>query len=338
MRQKSALITGITGQDGSYLAELLLQKGYTVIGITSGKSDRNNVKKIEKQITWIVGDITDEKFVNETLKTHMPDEVYNLASISSVQSPWEDPVGTVASTALAPLYFLEVIRTCSPRTRFFQASSAEMYGDSKESPQKESTIFQPKSPYGAGKLLAHHMVENYRSAHALFTVSGILFNHESPRRPAHFVTRKITSTCARISSGANEVLVLGNLDAKRDWSFAGDIVLGMWLSLQSERPDSYIFASGEVHTVREFVEEAAHALGMQLHWEGKGVEEKGFDTQGKVIVEVSPDFYRPPEARVRCGDIARAGAALGWKPETSFNALVEMMATFDAKLQGLYTA
>lgn len=313
MAKKRALITGITGQDGSYLAELLVGKKYAVEGIDRGD-----------------GDLLDHSFIRGLVEKRY-DEIYNLASISTVASPWEDPVGVVKSTALIPLLFLEAIRASSSETKFFQASSAEMYGDPAESPQTETTHFNPRSPYGWGKLLAHQAVEGYRSAHNVCAVSGILFNHESPRRGEQFVTRKITSTLAHISRGAGEVLQLGNLDAKRDWSFAGDIVRGMWMSLQSAKPDSYVFASGEVHTVREFVEEAARALGTELHWEGKGIDEKGLDAQGKIIVEISSDFYRPLEKQIRCGDITRASTKLGWKPETSFKKLIEMMVQFDSK-------
>lgn len=324
---KRALITGIAGQDGSYLAELLVGKGYAVSGLVRNAGEKSLVAAVDT-IELIHGDVRDEKCVRELVARKF-DEVYNFASIATVQNPWEDPAGTVLSTALPPLHFLEAIRTSSPTTRFFQASSAEMYGDAAESPQSETTIFRPQSPYGSGKLLAHQMVEKYRATFDLFAVSGILFTHESPRRSPHFVTRKITSTLARIAHGSDETLKLGNLDAKRDWSFAGDIVRGAWLSLQQSVPDSYVFASGEAHTVREFVEEAARILGMELRFEGSGANEKAFDAVGKLIVEVNPDFYRPIEATVRCGDISHALRSLGWKPETSFKALVEMMVNDD---------
>lgn len=324
---KRALITGVSGQDGSYLAELLLEKGYAVSGVardTHGKSSLKNTDDIE----LIEGDVRDKEFVRSLVAKEF-DEVYNFASIATVQNPWEDPVGTVVSTALPPLHFLEAIRDSSRATRFFQASSAEMYGDTAESPQSETTMFRPQSPYGSGKLLAHQMVEKYRSTFNLFAVSGILFNHESPRRSPHFVTRKITSTLARIARGSGETLALGNLDAKRDWSFAGDIVRGAWLSLQQSAPSTYVFASGEVHTVRECVEEVARVLGMKLRFEGGGANEKAFDAEGKLVVAVNPDFYRPSEATVREGDISHALRTLGWKPETSFKALVEMMVSSD---------
>ncbi len=303
---KKALITGIAGQDGSYLAEFLRTKGYEVAGV-----DKND------------GDLLDPEFIKSLVGKEF-DEIYNFASVSTVQSPWEDPVGTIKSTGLMPLYFLEAIRTQSLKTKFFQASSAEMFGDTAESPQSETTAFAPRSPYAYGKLLAHNAVEGFRS-HGVFGVSGILFNHESPRRGLHFVTRKITSTLSRIARGADEVLELGNLDAQRDWSYAGDIVEAMWMSLQHDKPDTYVFASGEVHTVREFVEAAAAALDKTIRWEGNGVDEKGYDQNNKELVRVNPAFFRPVETQTRRGDISKIKKALGWTPKTSFMELVEMM-------------
>lgn len=311
-RMKRALITGASGQDGSYLVELLRENGYEVRALT--RKD---------------GDITDPTFIEKVVKEEKLDELYNLASVSTVASPWENPEGTLASTALAPLYFLEAIREYSPSTRFFQASSAEMYGAIAESPQNENTPFRPQNLYGIGKLAAHNLVEAYRKDHNLFAISGILFNHESPRRPEAFVTSKITSTLARIKSGEDIDLTLGNLDAQRDWSFAGDIVRGMWMSLQAEKPDTYVFASGTAHTVRDFVNAAAKALDMHITWEGKGEQEVGKNEKGKTIVRVDPVFFRPVETHIRCGDITRARSVLGWVPEISFNELVAMMATND---------
>lgn len=315
---KHALITGVGGQDGSYLAELLLANGYSVSGV-----DRRNVGSVDG-VEIIVGNILKRDFVLDLVYRKF-DEIYNLASVSTVQSPWEDPVGTVESTALAPLYFLEAIRTLSPSTRFFQASSTEMHGDVAESPQNETTAFRPRSPYGFGKLFAHNMIEKYRSMHGIFAVSGILFNHESPRRSTHFVTRKITSTLVRIANGENEVLVLGNLDAKRDWGFAGDYVEAMWMMLQTDIPDDYIIASGESHTVRDFVEATASALNLKVIWEGSGDNEVGKDAKGNALVRVSKEFFRPIEKVDRCGDISKIKKTLGWKPKTSFAELVRMM-------------
>lgn len=310
---KRALITGVAGQDGSYLKEMLEQKGYSVTGI-----EREN------------GDLFDNTFV-KTLVSKRYDEFYNFASVSTVESPWDDPVGVVTSTGLIPLTILEAMRTESPSTRFFQASSAEMYGDPVESPQHELTPLRPRSPYGIGKAWAHEAIQMYRREHGLFAVSGILFNHESPRRGERFVTRKITSTLSRIAKGSDEVLELGNLDAKRDWSFAGDIVRGMWMALQHEQAGDYVFASGEVHSVREFVEAAAQALGLTINWEGRGVEEKGV-SNGKIIVAVNPQYFRPLEKQLRQGDISKARRELGWAPEASFSDLVKMMAQADADM------
>lgn len=304
---KKALIAGVAGQDGSYLAELLKEKGYEVTGV-----DRSNGNLLERDFTF---SLVERGF----------DEIYNLASISDLSKPWDDPAAVIASTALIPVQFLNAIRLAAPQTRFFQASSAEMYGDPVESPQRESTPFNPRGPYGWGKLLAHQLVENFRSTHGLFTVSGILFNHESPRRPAFFVTRKITSTLARIARGAEDVLELGNLDSMRDWSFAGDVVRGMWLSLQAKQPNTYVFASGTSHTVREFVEAAARALGITLRWEGSGTEEKGYDEKGRLLVRVNPEFYRPKERNPWRGDIAKIKKELNWEPQVSFEELVAMM-------------
>ncbi len=327
---KRALITGVSGQDGSYLAEFLLTKGYAVTGVIYDATHTENIKTLAQKIDLVEGDVTEREFV-QSIVTKQFDEIYNLASISTVQSPWEDPASTVVSCGVVPLVFLEAIRTTSPHTKFFQASSAEMYGDPGESPQTELTPFKPRSPYGYGKLLAHQAVECYREQYNVFAVSGILFNHESPRRGQHFVTRKITSTLARIANGSQEVLRLGNIESKRDWSFAGDITRGMWLSLQHDVPQTYVFASGETHTVREFVEVAAAALGITITWQGSGVEEKGL-SDNKIIVEIDPAFYRPLESEVRRGSIAKITHELGWLPETSFKELVGMMISADSHI------
>jgi GDPmannose 4,6-dehydratase len=320
---KRALITGIAGQDGSYLAELLVEKGYAVSGVVRHSSNTENLESIQDKLELITGDVLDEAFVRSLVAQRF-DEIYSLASVATTQGAWADPVGVVRSAGVVPMTFLESIRLTSRETKFFQASSAEIYGDPVESPQSERTLFHPNNPYGYGKLLAHQAVDGYRSQHDLFAVSGILFNHESPRRTVQFVTRKITNTLARIAKGADEVLCLGNLDSVRDWSYVGDIVRGMWLSLQQEKADSYVFASGEVHTVREFVDAAATAVGMSIVWEGAGVEEKG-KVGGKVVVAVDPAFFRPAETRIRQGDITKASRELQWRPEVSFTELVTMM-------------
>lgn len=320
---KKALITGITGQDGSYLSELLLEKGYEVTGVTR---ERDAASPVSDRVILVEGDIGTKEFVDKRVAQHF-DEIYNLASIATVAEPLKDIPEIERITAGAPLLFLEAIRTLSPETKFFQASSAEMYGGTLESPQNEMTPFAPVNPYGIAKLKAHRAVEEYRSK-SVFAVSGILFNHESPRRPATFVTRNITSALARIALGADEVLRIGNLEHKRDWSYAGDVVRGMWQSLQVTEPSSYVFASGEVHTVRDFVNEAANMLGMSLTWEGSGLEEVG-TSNGRTIVSINPAYFRKAEAHVRCGDASRARKILGWESKVSFSELVRMMVEAD---------
>lgn len=315
---KRALITGVKGQDGSYLAELLMANGYAVAGVD--RAGGGSVGGAE----LVVGDILSQEFVREMVSQKF-DELYNLASVATVQSPWEDTVGTINSTGLAPLYFLEAIRTLSPNTKFFQASSAEMFGDPQISPQNENTTFNPKSPYGIGKLMAHLSVEQYRREFKLFAVSGILFNHESSRRGEGFVTRKITKTLARIKAGTEKELVIGNLNAVRDWGFAGDYVEAMWKMLQEATPNDYVIASGETHTVRDFVHAAARAIGLSLVWEGEGEKELGKDAKGNIVVRVSKDFYRPVEKVNRCGDISKIKKNVGWEPKTRFEDLVRMM-------------
>ncbi len=318
---KSALITGVTGQDGSYLAELLLEKGYRVIGLD--RTDSGD--KISERITLYKGDITDGKLLSEITAKEKPDEIYNLASVATVARPWEDPIYVLNVTGIVPIALLEIIRKEFPKTKLFQASSAEMFGDPQKSPQNEETKFQPKNPYGLGKLIAHLAVGQYRVQHGLFVVSGILFNHESPRRGEGFVTSKITKTLARIKAGTEKELVIGNVDAVRDWGFAGDYVEAMWMMLQADTPDDYVIASGETHTVRNFIDVAARDLDFKITWEGIGENEIGKDTSGNVIVRVSEEFFRPVEKVDRCGDISKIKKALGWKPKTSFEELVRMM-------------
>jgi GDPmannose 4,6-dehydratase len=302
---KRALITGITGQDGSYLAELLVEKGYSVVGYK--------------------GDVTDYELLAKTITKEKPDELYNLASIATVAKPWDDTLRVLQVTGLAPVALLEILRKESPRTKFFQASSAEMFGDPENSPQSERTPFRPKNPYGMGKLLAHLAVGQYRVQHDLFAVSGILFNHESPRREEGFVTRKITRTLARIQAGVEKELVVGNVNAIRDWGFAGDYVEAMWQMLQADVPDDYVIASGKTHTVRDFINATAKALNFKIVWEGNGENEVGKDMKGNIVVRVSKDFYRLVEKVDRCGDISKIKKTLGWKPKTSFEDLVRMM-------------
>lgn len=325
--KKRAFITGIAGQDGSYLAELLLSKGYDVSGLVRNetKESPRNLIGIRNELNLVFGDISDEKLLHRIVSELAPDEIYNLASVSSVISPWHDPVGVSEVTALPPVKILEIIRNTNPAIKFFQPSSAEMFGNPKESPQSERTPFLPHNPYGIAKLFAHTMVEQYRDAHGIFACSGIIFNHESPRRADHFVTQKIVKTLRRIARGENAILELGNLDSKRDWGFAGDYVEAMWLMLQANKPDDYVIATGESHTVREFVETTAALLNMEISWEGTGLRETGKDVKGKIVVGINEKFYRPFDIVARLGDIGKIQSALGWFPKTDFRGLVEMM-------------
>ncbi len=314
---KKALITGITGQDASYLAEFLLNKGYKVFGTTRRTSTVNNerIKHIEEQIEILSADLLDQGSLTSVISKAQPDEVYNLAAQSFVKTSWEQPVLTGEFTALGVTRVLEAIRTVNPKIKFYQASSSEMFGKVIEVPQKETTRFHPRSPYGVAKAYGHYITLNYRESYDIFACSGILFNHESPRRGMEFVTRKITNAVARISLGTQDKLELGNLDAKRDWGFAGDYVEAMWLMLQQDEPEDFVIATGEAHSVREFVELAFATAGVK-DWE-------------KYIVANSPAHLRPAEVDHLIGDYGKAEKMLGWKPKTSFKELVEMMVAAD---------
>ena len=314
---KSALITGITGQDGSYLAELLLSKGYQVFGLVRRTSTINtiNIGHILNDIELISGDLLDEGSIYRALKKSNPDEVYNLAAQSFVTASWDQPILTGDITALGVTRLLEAIRNFNPQIRFYQASSSEMFGRAQETPQTERTSFYPRSPYGVAKLYGHWITINYWESYNIFGCSGILFNHESPRRGLEFVTRKITDAAVRIKLGLQSELRLGNLDAKRDWGFAGDYVKAMWLMLQQDRPDNYVIASGETHSVGEFAQIAFETMG--LNYED--------------FVFVDPRFIRPAEVDLLLGNPAKALDKLGWKPEVSFRHLVEMMVESDMK-------
>lgn len=318
---KKALITGITGQDGSYLAELLLSKGYEVFGLVRRLSTPNivNIKHIEDNITIIPGDLLDQGSLADALITSEPDEVYNLAAQSFVKASWSQPVLTGEFTALSVTRMLEAIRQVNKKIRFYQASSSEMFGKVTETPQKETTRFYPRSPYGVAKVYGHYITLNYRESYDIFACSGILFNHESPRRGLEFVTRKITNAVARISLGKQEKLGLGSLEPKRDWGFSGDYVEAMWLMLQQEKPDDYVIATGENHSVEEFVEEAFKVVGIN-DWE-------------KYVVPNKKEHMRPAEVDYLIGDYTKAKEVLGWKPKTSFKELVEMMVKADIEME-----
>ena len=317
MAQKSALITGITGQDGSYLAELLLSKGYRVFGTVRRLSTPNmeNIKHIVHDIELLSADLLDQSSLTDAVKASEPDEVYNLAAQSFVKTSWDQPVLTGEFTALGATRVLEAIRSVNKKIKFYQASSSEMFGKVVEVPQKETTRFHPRSPYGVAKAYGHYITLNYRESYDMFAVSGILFNHESPRRGIEFVTRKISNAVARISLGKQDKVELGNLESKRDWGFAGDYVEAMWLMLQQDEPDDFVVATGETHSVREFVELAFKVVGIK-DWQ-------------QYVVSDHPKHVRPAEVDLLIGDASKAKKVLGWTPKTSFPQLVEMMVKAD---------
>lgn len=332
---KHALITGITGQDGSYLAELLLEKGYEVYGIMRRKSvvDYGNVEHIKDKIHFIYADMTDPISLITAMKISQADEVYNLAAQSFVATSWEQPLATADIDALGVTNMLEAIRTVKPEARFYQASTSEMFGLVQTIPQTETTPFYPRSPYGVAKLYGHWITKNYRESYDLYACSGILFNHESERRGKEFVTRKITDAVARIKLGVQDHLELGNMDSKRDWGHSKDYVKAMWLLLQQDHADDYVIATNETRTVREFVEVAFGHVGIEIEWEGTGVDEIGKDkATGKTIVKVNPQFFRPAEVDILLGNPAKAEKELGWKREISFSQLVERMVKNDLAL------
>jgi GDPmannose 4,6-dehydratase len=341
---KKALITGITGQDGAYLAELLLGKGYTVHGLRRRSSSFNSgriehlyqdLHEPNARLFLHYGDLTDATNLIRLIQQIEPDEIYNLGAQSHVYVSFETPEYTANGDGLGPLRILEAIRILGleKKTRFYQASTSEMYGKVQEIPQKETTPFYPRSPYGVAKLYAYWITVNYREAYGIHASNGILFNHEGPTRGETFVTRKITRAVAAISKGRQEKLFLGNLDAKRDWGHARDYVEGMWLMLQQPAPDDYVLATGETHSVREFVEKAFAEAGQSITWKGSGEKETGSDAKtGKVLVEVDPRFFRPTEVDLLIGDASKARDRLGWAPKIKFDALVREMVRSDLKL------
>ena len=331
---KRALISGITGQDGSYLAELLLGKGYQVWGLvrrssSPGTTRIHHLLDVEPSLQLVDGDLADASSLERVVEAVEPHEVYNLGAQSHVHVSFQLPVYTGDVTGLGAVRLLETIRGLGSRVRFYQASSSELYGKVRESPQTETTAFAPRSPYAVAKAYAFYITQNYREAYGLFAVNGILFNHESPRRGENFVTRKITRGIAAIKSGRQETLRLGNLNASRDWGYAGDYVDAMWRMLQAERPDDYVIATGETHTVREFCEVAFGRADLPVEFEGQGLEEKGRGSDGSVLVEVDPDLFRPAEVESLQGDASKAREELGWRPQVTFKALVAMMVDAD---------
>ena len=336
---KKALITGITGQDGSYLAELLLQKEYEVHGIIRRSSSfntaridhlYNNPDFMGKKLFLHYGDVTDTSNLNRILERIQPNEIYNLAAQSHVKVSFELPEYTAEVDAIGTVRFLDAIREVGLKPKFYQASTSELFGKAQQVPQNEKTPFYPRSPYGVAKLYGYWIIINYREAYNIFACNGILFNHESPRRGETFVTRKITRAAAKIKLGMEEKLSLGNLNAKRDWGYAPEYVDGMWRMLQLSAPDDFVLATGETHTVREFVDLAFKELDMELAWSGNGADEKGIDEKTKkVLVDVDTRYYRPTEVELLIGDPTKAKEKLGWIPETKFTELVKIMAKAD---------
>lgn len=330
---KIALITGITGQDGSYLAELLLEKGYEVHGIVRRSSliNTDRIDHIYEQIHLHYGDLTDSTNLVRIIQQVQPDEIYNLGAQSHVKVSFEMPEYTGMVDGLGTLRILEAVRLLGMegQTRIYQASTSEMFGKVQEIPQKETTPFYPRSPYGVAKVYGYWIVKNYRESYGLHASSGILFNHESPRRGETFVTRKITRGLSRISTGQQDVLYLGNLNAKRDWGHAKDFAEAMWLMLQQDEPDDYVIATGEQYSVREFVERAAPYFGLKIEWMGDGLDEIGFDwNTKKTVVRVSPKYFRPAEVDTLLGDSTKARKKLGWEPKISFDQLIEDMCIY----------
>lgn len=331
---KTCFISGITGQDGAYLAKLLLEKGYTVHGgyrrISQAETVRLQKLGILSDVRLHEFDLADANSIFRTIRKVQADEFYNLAAQSFVGASWEVPVQTSDVNAMGVLRILDSLRTLAPETRFYQASTSEMFGKVAEVPQRETTPLLPRSPYGVSKVFGHFITRNYRESFGMHASSGILFNHESPLRGAEFVTRKISLALARLARGGSEPCVLGNLDAKRDWGFAGDYVEGMWRMLQQDTPDDYVLATGVSLTIRDFANFVAEALGMKLDWNGAGVAEYAIDrNSGKRVIEVSERFFRPAEVDLLLGDASKAARVLGWKPTVSVRQLAEMMARAD---------
>lgn len=340
---KKALISGITGQDGSYLAELLLDKGYEVHGIirrsssfNTGLIDHLHNDPLVNQSKFFLhhGDLSDGSNISRLLEKIQPEEIYNLGAQSHVRVSFDIPEYTSDIVGLGTLRLLDAIKDTKIKTRFYQASSSEMFGLVQEVPQQETTPFHPRSPYGCAKVFAYWITRNYRESYDIFASNGILFNHESPRRGKTFVTRKIARALAKIKAGHDDVLFLGNLEAKRDWGYAKDYVEGMWRMLQHDKPDDFVLATGETHSVREFTEETARYLGINLAWEGSGIDEKGIDADtGKTIIEIDPRYFRPAEVDLLIGDYSKAKERLGWEPKAKFKDIVKIMT--DAEMENL---
>lgn len=337
MNKKIGLILGITGQDGSYLAELLLEKDYEVHGIIRRSSTFNTsrIDHIYSQLHLHYGDITDTLSIEHIIQKSNPDEIYNLAAQSHVQVSFEIPEYTGQVDALGMLRLIETVKNFNPNIKIYQASTSELFGKVQEIPQKETTPFYPRSPYGVAKQYAFWIAKNYRESYNMFISNGILFNHESERRGSTFVTKKITEALVKIKNGEQNILKLGNLNSKRDWGYAKDYVYGMWLMLQQDKPDDYILATNETHTIREFIEEAAPYVDINIEWIGDGINEKGIDKNtGKIIVEVDKKYFRPAEVDILLGDPSKAKNILCWEPKVKFKELVKIMMEHDIKTGG----
>ncbi len=338
MGDKTAIITGVTGQDGSYLSELLIEKGYSVFGMVRRTSQavagRNLISHLvgNPNFHLVSGDLADQVSLEKVVSEVSPDEFYNLGAQSFVPESWRSPTSTSNITGLGVLRCLEAIKSFSPDCRFYQAGSSEQFGKVVEMPQNEDTPFYPRSPYGCAKVFAHYITKNYRESYDLHASTGILFNHESPRRGTEFVTRKVTLSAARISEGVQESMEIGNVEAKRDWGFAGDYVEMMWKMMQQETPDDFVIATGETHSVRNMINLCFERAGMVLSWSGEGVETKAVDSEGVVRVRTNPKFFRPAEVDILVGDHKKATEKLGWEPRTSFKELMEMMVDSDIDL------
>lgn len=335
--KKTALITGINGQDGAYLAALLLEKGYEVYGADRRRVDsfswRLQELGINEKVKHVYMDLLEFNNMYNVIKKVQPNEIYNLAAQSFVAISFEQPLLTSDVDGMGVLRILEAIKAINPKIKYYQASTSEMFGKVQNMPQNETTPFHPRSPYGVAKLYAHWMTKNYRESYGIFACSGILFNHESPFRGIEFVTKKITNQVAKIKLGLAEKITLGNINAQRDWGYAKDYVKGMWKMLQHDSPDDYVLATGETNTIRRFVELAFDYIGIKIKWEGKGVDEKGYDaTTGRLLVDISPEFYRPCEVDLLIGNATKAQEILQWQPTTKLEKLVGLMVDYDLEI------
>ncbi|MBI2357067.1 GDP-mannose 4,6-dehydratase [Candidatus Dojkabacteria bacterium] len=336
-QNKKALVTGITGQDGAWLSKLLIDKGYEVYGASRRNSNRNmyglKYLGIEDKVKIVDFDLLDYSNIHDVITSIQPDEIYNLAAQSFVAASFKQPISTSMIDGIGVAYILDIVKTFLPKTKIYQASTSELYGKVQETPQTEKTPLYPRSPYGVAKQYAHWMMINYRESYDIFATCGILFNHESELRGKEFVTRKITDHVAKYSLGNKAELRIGNLDSSRDWGYAKDYVEGMYMMMQHETPDTFVLATGETHSIRDFTNYSFNAINVEVRWEGKGVEEKGYDSKtGELLVVVDPSYFRPAEVDILTGDASKAKKVLGWEPKTKLDQLVKIMVEHDIKL------